>query len=74
MHLPEKTIRYLEDHIPDLAEIAIKQAYWQALASGSHVLECRNGFLVEVHPDGTEKTIRKIKPPIKVSIGQRIEL
>ncbi len=74
MSLSEKSIRYLEEHIPDLAEAAIIKAYWQALASGSSVLECRNGLLVEVHPDGTEKIIRKMKPPVKVAIGQRLEL
>ena len=33
----EKAIEYLEDHIPELAEAAVKQAYWQALASGSSI-------------------------------------
>jgi hypothetical protein len=59
MNLPEKNMRFLEEQIPDLAEAAIKQAYWQALASGSNVLECENGFLVEIHPDGTRKVLKK---------------
>jgi len=72
MGLPEKAMRFLEEHIPDLAEAAIKQAYWQALASGHSVLECENGILVEVHPNGTKKAIRKLQPPVKVKPGQRL--
>lgn len=72
MSLPEKTIRYLEEHIPELAETAIHQAYWYALASGSNVLIAENGFLVEVHPDGSRKILKKLQPPIKVKIGQRL--
>lgn len=74
MSLPEESIRFLEEHIPDLAEGAIKQVYWRALASGNNVLECKDGFLVEVHPDGTRKTLKRVKPPAKVTIGQRLEI
>jgi hypothetical protein len=35
----EATISYLEEYIPELAEAATKQAYWQALATGSSVLK-----------------------------------
>jgi len=35
MDLSEKALDYLEAHIPELAEVAFKQAYWAALASGS---------------------------------------
>jgi hypothetical protein len=72
MSLPEKSMQYLEEHIPELAEAAIKQAYWRALASGYTVLECENGFLVEVHPDGSRKILKKLQPPTKVKIGQRL--
>ena len=33
----EKAIDYLEEHIPEMAEAAVKQAYWQVLASGASV-------------------------------------
>ena len=39
MSLDEKSIAFLEEHIPELAEIALKQAYWNALASGYSVVE-----------------------------------
>ena len=48
----EKCLQFLEEHIPDLAAVAFKQAYWQALAEGSSVLEVENGAIVEVFPDG----------------------
>lgn len=42
MSTQEQAIRYLEEHIPELANAATKQAYWQALAAGSSVLERAN--------------------------------
>jgi hypothetical protein len=43
MKLNEKELDYLEEHIPELAEAAFKQAYWAALASGSSVLVSEDG-------------------------------
>lgn len=70
MRMTEKAMCYLEEHIPELAELALKQAYWQALASGHKVLECKNRKLVETYPDGTQKVIKKLSPPIPVTPGQ----
>jgi hypothetical protein len=70
MELTEEAMCFLEAHIPDLAAAAITQAYWAALASGHTVLEADNGALVEVHPDGTRKFIKKLPPRIKVALGQ----
>lgn len=74
MGLSEKELDYLEKHIPELAEVAFKQAYWAALASGSTVLLSENGNLVEVFPDGSRKVIKPLPPPTPVSIGQKLEL
>lgn len=71
MKLNEKSMRYLEEKIPELAEMALKQAYWNALSSGRSVLESKNGTLIEVFPDGTEKKIKKLEPWIPVKKGQR---
>jgi hypothetical protein len=70
----EATMRFLEEHIPELADSAIKQAYWRALASGTSVLECEGGALVEVHPDGTRKIIRQLQPYTPVKLGQKLEI
>lgn len=74
MDLSEKALRFQEDHIPELAEGAVKQAYWRALAAGSSVLESKDGFLIEVQPDGTQKIIKKLRPPVKIPLGLRIEI
>lgn len=74
MALSEEAISYLEEHIPELADIAFKQAYWNALASGSSVLICENGNLVEVFPDGRRKFIKHLAPAIPVTRGQRLEI
>jgi len=67
----EKCIQFLEEHIPDLAAVAFKQAYWQALAEGSSVLEVENGAIVEVFPDGSRKVIKQIGPAIPAKLGQK---
>ena len=73
MTLSEKAMSFLEEHIPELAEVAFKQAYWGALASGSSVLVAENGSLVEVNPDGTRKIIKKLPKPIQVTPGLTLE-
>jgi len=74
MNSQERAISYLEEHIPELAEAAIKQAYWQALASGSSVLERENDSLVEVFPDGSRKVIKPLPPQTRTVLGQRLEI
>lgn len=74
MGLSEKAIDYLEEHIPELAELAFKHAYWAALASGSSVLVSENGSLVEVFPDGRRTFIKKLPSWIPVKLGQKIEI
>jgi hypothetical protein len=74
MVLSEKALDYLEEHIPELAEMAFKQAYWAALASGSSVLVSENGRLVEVFPDGKRKFIKKLSPWIAVVRGQKFKI
>lgn len=74
MGLSEKALDYLEEHIPELAEVAFKQAYWAALASGSSVLVSENGSLVEVFPDGQRKFIKKLPTWIQVKRGQKLEI
>jgi hypothetical protein len=53
--MDEKTIEFLENHIPEIAQAAVTQAYWTALASGFKVLQAEGGNLVEVSPDGSKK-------------------
>lgn len=72
MSMTDDTLDYLEKQIPELAETAVRQAYWQALASGSHVLEACDGFLVEIAPNGTRKIIKQLTPPTPAIRGQRI--
>lgn len=72
MALDEKSMTYLEQQIPELADVAIKQAYWHALASGSSVLVAENGILLEVFPDGTQKIIRHLMPSTPITADQKL--
>lgn len=74
MTLSEEAMSYLEKHIPELADVAFKQAYWAALATGCSVLISENGNLVEVFPDGRHKFIKHLAPAIPVTPGLRLEI
>jgi hypothetical protein len=74
MTLSEEAMCFLEEHIPELADVAFKQAYWAALASGSSVLISENGNLVEVFPDGKQKFIKRLPQSTPVTRGQRLEI
>lgn len=71
MTTQEQTMRFLEEHIPELAESAVVQAYWQALASGNSVLESENGVIYEVFPNGFRNFVKAIKPPTAVTLGEQ---
>lgn len=70
MTLNEEAMSFLEEHIPELASIAFKQAYCSALASGSSVLiSMWRYFLME------PINLLNISPPsISVIPGQRLEI
>lgn len=70
----EKAIDYLEAHIPEMAQAAVTQAFWQALASGSSVLVAENGAINEVFPDGTVKFVKPSPPLRAAEKGQIIEI
>ena len=70
----EKQIERLEQYILEMAKAAVKQAYWQALASGSSVLVSKNGVINEVFPDGTVRFVKKISLPVKTEKGKIIRI
>ena len=74
MSTQEQAIRYLEEHIPELANAATKQAHWQALAEGSSVLERAEDSLVEVFPDGSRKIIKPLPAQTPTQPGQRLKI
>lgn len=67
-------MRFLEDQVPELAEAAVKLAYWKSLAFGNSVLECKNDSLIRMNPDGTEEFIKKLPPSSPVTPGQILEI
>ena len=72
--LSEKEMQFLEEQIPELADVAFKQAYLNALASGHSVLEYNyeDGTIVEVFPDGTRKLVKQIEKATAVTPGLKI--
>jgi len=71
--LDEASICYLEEHIPQLAESALRQAYWATLASGQSVLGVEDAFLYEFFPDGSKRKIKAINPQTPVKPGQKFQ-
>ena len=74
MSMTEESMRFLEEHIPGLADAAVKQAYWQALATGSSVLVSEEDALVEIFPDGTRKVLKQPELQTAFTSGHRLEL
>ena len=72
--MDEKTIEFLEDHIPEVAQAAVTQAYWMALASGCKVLQVEGNKLVEVSPDGAKRTVKLLIPTMTVKKGQKLKI
>ena len=71
MPLSEEEIDYLEAHIPELADAAFTQAYWQALAAGSSVMISEGGALYEVFPNGERRFVKHVEPPMRVTVGEK---
>jgi len=65
MQPTERQLDFIESHIPELAEGAFKQAFWQTLSDGVSVMIAENNQLVEVFPDGTKKIIRELSHHIE---------
>ena len=74
MKLTEESISVQEARIPNMAADAFKDAQNQALRMSGKVLRAVNGKLVETHADGTEKLIRFIHSPVKVTVGAKFKL
>ena len=74
MKQDEKTVAFLEEHIPEMAQTAVKQADWQALASGSSVVIAVEGVIQEVFPDGTVKVVKSVAPAHLVEKGKIITI
>ena len=73
--LNEEEMCYLEEQIPELAVMALRIAYWQALATGSSVLQSdEDGVIWEHFPNGSRKFVKQITPPTRVKIGTRREI
>lgn len=70
--MDEKTIAFIEEHIPEMAQAAVAQAYWNALAAGCKVLCTEGNNLVEISPDGTKRIIKALPPRTPVKIGQTL--
>jgi hypothetical protein len=70
--LDETAMQALEAHIPELAETAVRRAYYQALSTDGKVIEAVNGRLVETSADGQQRVIRTLKAPLPVQPGLRL--
>ena len=70
----EQTIDFLENYIPEIAEIATQQAFWEALNSGNGVVIAQNGYIVELFSDGTKNMLGELPARVSVVKGQKILL
>ena len=64
----------LDAQIPLLAQQAWARAQQEALAHSGKVLCAFNGQLIEKYADGTQRVIRQLPAPVKVTLGRKIRL
>ena len=70
MNYDDETLDFLEQQIPEMAAAAVKQAYWNALASGSSVLVSdTDGVIREIFPNGTSRFVEQGEPYVKIKKG-----
>ncbi|MEY4909873.1 MAG: hypothetical protein RL260_3591 [Pseudomonadota bacterium] len=72
--LDEASMLTMEARIPELAEAALRKAYYDALTVSGKVLEAIDGQLVETHADGHREVIRALRPPLVVHCGMKMTL
>lgn len=62
----DKELDFLEEHIPELANSAIKKAYLDTLSAGLSVTKVIENKIYEIFPDGSKKFIKEIEATIKI--------
>lgn len=67
--MSEEELVRLEEEFPANAWKAFKAARERALATGSSVLEAKDGVIYEIFPDGTRRKVKEIDPPVHVPVG-----
>jgi hypothetical protein len=72
--LDEASMLTMEARIPDLAEVALRKAYYDALTVSGKVLEAIDGQLVATYADGHREVIRALRPPVAVHCGMKMTL
>lgn len=72
MTMSERQMRAAEDRIPALGRKAIKQAVAKARATGHSVVVSTDGNLIELHPDGSQRFLKKLPPRVPVTRGMRL--
>ena len=68
----EQVIDFLENYIPERAEIATQQAFWEALNSDNGAVIAQNGDIVKLFSDGTKFILGKLPARVCVVKGQKI--
>ena len=61
----DKELDFLEEHIPELANSAIKKAYLDTLSAGLSVTKVIENKIYEIFPDGSKKFIKEIEASIE---------
>jgi hypothetical protein len=64
--MSDSDIQTVENQFPALAGAAFAAAHKEAIEAGFSVLEAKDGFVYECFPDGTQKVVKRIKPPTRV--------
>lgn len=70
----ELTMEEMERQVPELAALAVRNAYDEALKAGLSVLVVQDDILYRVTPDGKKHAIRPVAKSFAVEKGLVINL
>jgi hypothetical protein len=69
--MADQDIEALEIQFPAVSDAAFAEARERVLASGQSVLQCENGVIYEVFPDGRRVEKKRIDPPLRAELGSK---
>ena len=72
--MSEQDIQKLENQFPLVSGSAFVEARKEALAHGLSVLQSENGVIYEVFPNGYQREVKRVDPPVPVVLGRIITI
>lgn len=77
MALSNEDLERLERKVPEVATLAVQEAYWRALerlGPGESIMIAIDTILYRIHKDGTKTPVKTLPPRKSIPTGTRIRI